>query len=142
MAPPPPTTVSNPPNTMVTTAQTGDLRGFLAIDATPGNRQLGQQLDGAAYRVMSIHAQPPWPMENRTMFVIREKFFSIGDDFDVLDENGVKVYRVDGKVLSVRNKVVIEDPAGNELATVHRHLVALRPTYEIRIGGEKAAEVR
>jgi uncharacterized protein YxjI len=25
---------------------------------------------------------------------------------------------------------------------VHRHLVALRPTYEIRIGGEKAAEVR
>ena len=76
------------------------------------------------------------------MFVIREKFFSIGDDFDVLDENGVKVYRVDGKVLSVRNKVVIEDPAGNEVATVHRHLVALRPTYEIRIGGEKAAEIR
>jgi uncharacterized protein YxjI len=76
------------------------------------------------------------------MFVIREKFFSIGDDFDVLDENGVKVFRVDGKVLSVRNKVVIEDPAGNEVATVHRHLVALRPTYEIRIGGEKAAEVR
>ncbi|GLY93077.1 LURP-one-related family protein [Actinoplanes sp. NBRC 103695] len=76
------------------------------------------------------------------MFVIREKFFSIGDDFDVLDENGVKVFRVDGKVLSVRDKVVIEDPAGNELATVHRHLVAMRPTYEIRIGGEKAAEVR
>ncbi|MEV6631812.1 LURP-one-related family protein [Actinoplanes sp. NPDC051470] len=76
------------------------------------------------------------------MLVIREKFFSIGDDFDVLDENGQKVYRVDGKVLSVRNKVVIEDPAGNELATVHRHLVAMRPTYEIRIGGEKAAEVR
>ena len=76
------------------------------------------------------------------MLVIREKFFSFGDDFDVLDENGQKVYRVDGKVLSVRNKVVIEDPAGNELATVHRHLVAMRPTYEIRIGGEKAAEVR
>ncbi|MCO8275937.1 LURP-one-related family protein [Actinoplanes sp. TRM 88003] len=76
------------------------------------------------------------------MYVIREKFFSIGDDFDVLDEHGNKVFHVDGKVLSVRNKVVIEDPSGQEVATVHRHLVALRATYEIRIGGEKAAEVR
>jgi uncharacterized protein YxjI len=76
------------------------------------------------------------------MFVIREKFFSLGDDFDVLDENGTKIYRVDGKVFSVRNRVVIEDVAGNEVASVHRQLVALRPTYEIRIGGEKAAEVR
>jgi uncharacterized protein YxjI len=76
------------------------------------------------------------------MYVIRERFFSIGDDFDVLDEHGNKAYHVDGKVLSVRNKVVIEDPSGAEVASVHRHLVALRPTYEIRIGGEKAAEVR
>ncbi|MEW2143246.1 LURP-one-related family protein [Micromonospora vinacea] len=76
------------------------------------------------------------------MFVIRERFFSIGDDFDVLDEHGAKVFHVDGKVLSVRNKVVIEDASGQEVATLHRHLVALRPTYEIRIGGEKAAEVR
>lgn len=76
------------------------------------------------------------------MYVIREKFFSIGDDFDVLDEHGTKLLRVDGKVLSIRNKVVIEDPSGAEVASVHRHLVALRPTYEITIGGEKAAEVR
>jgi uncharacterized protein YxjI len=76
------------------------------------------------------------------MYVIRERFFAIGDDFDVLDENGTKVFHVDGRVFSVRGKVVIEDPSGAEVATVHRHLVALRPTYEIRIGGEKAAEVR
>jgi len=76
------------------------------------------------------------------MYVIRERFFAFGDDFDVLDEHGTKLYRVDGKVFSVRGKVVIEDPSGAEVATVHRHVVALRPTYEIRIGGEKAAEVR
>jgi uncharacterized protein YxjI len=76
------------------------------------------------------------------MYVIRERLFSIGDDFDVLDEHGNKVLHVDGKVFSVRNKVVIEDLSGAEVASVHRHLVALRPTYEIRIGGEKAAEVR
>ena len=76
------------------------------------------------------------------MYVIRERFFSIGDDFDVMDEHGNKVLHVDGKVFSVRNKLIIEDLAGTELASVHRHLVALRPTYEIRVGGEKAAEIR
>ena len=76
------------------------------------------------------------------MYVIRERFFSIGDDFDVLDEHGTKVFHVDGKVLSVRNRLVVEDPYGQEVASVHRHLVAMRPTYEITIGGEKAAEVR
>jgi uncharacterized protein YxjI len=76
------------------------------------------------------------------MYVIRERFFAIGDDFDVLDEHGNKVYRVDGKVLSIRGKVVIEDPSGEEVASVHRQTIALRPTYEIKIGGEKAAEVR
>ena len=76
------------------------------------------------------------------MYVIRERFFSIGDDFDVLDEHGNKVLRVDGKVLSLRNKVVIEDLSGAEVASVHKRLVALHTTYEIRIGGEKAAEVR
>jgi uncharacterized protein YxjI len=76
------------------------------------------------------------------MYVIRERLFSIGDDFDVQDEHGNKVFHVDGKVLSVRNKVIVEDPSGAEVASVHRHLVAMRPTYEITIGGQKAAEVR
>jgi uncharacterized protein YxjI len=76
------------------------------------------------------------------MYVIRERFFAIGDDFDVLDEHGNKVYRVDGKVFSVRGRVVIEDLSGAEVASVHRQLIAMRPTYAIEIGGEKAAEVR
>jgi uncharacterized protein YxjI len=76
------------------------------------------------------------------MYVIRERFFDIGDDFDITDDDGRKVYHVDGKVLSVRNKLVVQDASGREVASVHRHLVALRPTYEITIGGKKAAEVR
>jgi uncharacterized protein YxjI len=76
------------------------------------------------------------------MYLIRERFFDIGDDFDITDGDGTKLYHVDGKVLTLRSKLVIEDPAGQEVASVHRHLVALRATYEITIGGEKAAEVR
>ncbi|SHN46477.1 LURP-one-related/scramblase family protein [Cryptosporangium aurantiacum] len=76
------------------------------------------------------------------MYLIKERFFDIGDDYDITDEAGRKVLHVDGKVLSLRNRLVIEDPSGREVASVHRHLVSIRPTYEVRIGGEKAAEVR
>ena len=76
------------------------------------------------------------------MYVIRAKLFSIGDDFDITDDSGRVAYHVDGKALSVRNRLVIEDPEGQEVASVARHLVAMRPTYAVTIGGEKAADVR
>ncbi|MER7007945.1 LURP-one-related family protein [Dactylosporangium sp. NPDC000555] len=76
------------------------------------------------------------------MYVIKERFFDIGDDFDVIDEHGRKVLHVDGKVLSLRDRLVIEDPSGREMASVYRKLIALRPTYRIEIDGEEAAEVR
>jgi uncharacterized protein YxjI len=76
------------------------------------------------------------------MYLIRERIFDLGDDFDITDESGRVAFHVDGKVLSVRDRLVIEDPSGREVASVHRQLVALRRTYTISIGGEKAAEVR
>jgi uncharacterized protein YxjI len=76
------------------------------------------------------------------VYLIRERFFSIGDDFDITDENGQKVLHVDGKVLSLRNRLVLRDPAGREVAEVTRKLVALRPTYEIAVAGRPAAQVR
>jgi uncharacterized protein YxjI len=49
---------------------------------------------------------------------------------------------VDGKVLSLHDRLVVRDPAGNQVAQVRRKLVALRPTYQIELGGQPAAEVR
>ena len=76
------------------------------------------------------------------MYLIRERFFHLGEDSDITDDAGRPVLHVDGKVLSLRDRLVIRDPGGREVAGVHRHLIALRPTYEVTIGGEKAAEVR
>jgi uncharacterized protein YxjI len=76
------------------------------------------------------------------MYVIRERFFALGDDFDITDDAGYTLFHVDGKAFSLRNRLVVEDPLGREVAAVHRHLVSLRPTYEITVGGEKAGEVR
>ena len=76
------------------------------------------------------------------MYVIREKLFDMGDDFDITDDSGRLAFHVDGKALSVRDRLVIQDPAGHEVASIHRQLVALRRTYRIEIAGEKAAELR
>ncbi|MFB9236946.1 LURP-one-related/scramblase family protein [Plantactinospora siamensis] len=76
------------------------------------------------------------------MYLIRERIFDIGNDFDITDESGRRVYHVDGKVLTLRDRLVIEDAQGREVASVHRRLVALRRTYAISIGGEKAADMR
>jgi uncharacterized protein YxjI len=89
----------------------------------------------------AVAAAAPLP-QTRGMYVIRARFFSIGDDFDITDDDGQVVYHVDGKVFTLRNRLVIEDPDGREVAAVERHLVALRPTYAVTIGGEKAADVR
>jgi uncharacterized protein YxjI len=76
------------------------------------------------------------------MYLIRERFFRLGEDSDITDEQGRPVLHVDGKVLSLRDRLVIRDPEGREVAQVHRKLAALRPTYKVTVGGEEAAEVR
>lgn len=76
------------------------------------------------------------------MYLIREKMFRLAQDSGITDETGQLVLRVDGKVMSLHNRLILHDPAGRELAQVSRRLVALRPTYEITIDGQQVAEVR
>ena len=75
-------------------------------------------------------------------YVIRERFFRLGEDSDITDEAGRPVLHVDGKVLTLRDTLVLRDPAGEEVARVHRKLLALRPTYEVTVRGEELAEMR
>ena len=75
-------------------------------------------------------------------YIVKEKFFGLGEDSDIMDESGRPVFRVDGKVFTLRDRLVIQDLSGREVASVHRRLIALRPTYEITIGGRSAAQVR
>src|SRR5918993_3045300 len=74
------------------------------------------------------------------MYVIREKLFGFGQDSDITDEHGRAVLRVDGKAF--RDRLVLRDLDGREVAEVKRKFVAMRPTYEIEIGGRDAATFR
>jgi uncharacterized protein YxjI len=76
------------------------------------------------------------------MYLIRERLFAFGEDADITDENGNLVLQVDGKMLSLRDRLVVRDPSGREVAEVKRRLAAMRPTYQISVAGEEVAKVR
>ncbi len=75
-------------------------------------------------------------------YIIREKFFHLGEDSQITDESGRPVYEVDGKVLSLHNTLVVRDMRGQEVATVKRQLIALTPTYTIDRPGQGETVVR
>src|SRR5258708_12262004 len=75
-------------------------------------------------------------------YIIREKFFHLGEDSSIMNEAGQPVFEVDGKVLRVDNRVMGGGVRGNEVVSVHRRLLAMRPTYEITRDGQELAEVR
>jgi uncharacterized protein YxjI len=76
------------------------------------------------------------------MYLIRERLVRLGEDSDITDEEGRPLFHVDGKVLTLHDRLVIRDTEGREVAQVQRKLVALRPTYEVTVAGQEAAEVR
>lgn len=75
-------------------------------------------------------------------YVIREKFFRLGEDSQITDESGKPVYDVDGKILSLRNTLIVRDMRGQEVARVNRQLIALTPTYMIDRPGQEETIVR
>jgi uncharacterized protein YxjI len=75
-------------------------------------------------------------------YIIKERLFRLGEDSDILDESGQPVLHVDGKVFTLHDLLIVQDLAGQEVARVHRKLLALRPTYEVTVGGQEVAEVR
>jgi uncharacterized protein YxjI len=50
------------------------------------------------------------------MYLVRERLFRLGEDSDITDEYGRPVLHVDGKMLSLRNRLVLRDPDGREVA--------------------------
>ena len=75
-------------------------------------------------------------------YLVREKIFSIGDDFWITDTDGNQVFLVDGKALRLRQTFELKDTSGMVLATVHKKLIALRETMEIEHDGQVVATVR
>lgn len=78
-----------------------------------------------------------------TRYKIRQNLFSIGDDFWIENEEGDKVYKVDGKVLRIRKTLVFEDAKGKKLAQIQERLLTIKDTMVIEdANGKDIATVK
>jgi uncharacterized protein YxjI len=73
---------------------------------------------------------------------MREKVFAIGDDYWVETDAGERAFKVDGKVLRLRDTLVLEDPSGAELYKVQKKLLHIRDTMQIQRGGQTVASIK
>ena len=74
-------------------------------------------------------------------YLVRERLFSITDDFWVTDARGDKVFLVDGKALRLRETFELKDASGRKLATIKHKLVTFTDAMEIEDDGGVAATV-
>ncbi len=78
-----------------------------------------------------------------TRYRMREKLVSIGDDFYIENEQGQKIFKVDGKALRIRDTLKFRDMKGNELAKIQERKVRVKDTMKIEgPGGEDLATVK
>jgi uncharacterized protein YxjI len=74
---------------------------------------------------------------------MRQKMVSIGQDFWIENDQGQKVFKVDGKALRVRSTLQFEDAQGNALCKIQERMLRVKDSMEIEgPGGERLAMVK
>lgn len=74
-------------------------------------------------------------------YVIKEQFWSWGDDFHIFNENREPVFLVDGQAFSWGDKLSFQSMDGRELAFISQKMFSFKPKYEIYRDGRLFAEV-
>jgi uncharacterized protein YxjI len=66
-----------------------------------------------------------------THYRMRQKLVSIGDDYWIENDQGERVFKVNGKALRVRKTLIFEDGHGTELLKIQERVARVRDTMEI-----------
>jgi uncharacterized protein YxjI len=74
----------------------------------------------------------------RQRYRMREKVLSVGGDEWIEDDDGKRVFKVDGKAMRMRDTFAVKDTQGNEVAWIQEPLVHVRDSMDITVGETKA----
>ncbi|MFI3168122.1 MAG: LURP-one-related family protein [Bacillota bacterium] len=72
---------------------------------------------------------------------IKQKIFSIGDKYDIYDQNQNAVYSAWGEVFALGNKLHLCDASGKEVVFIKQRLLTLLPKFELIVNGELFATI-
>lgn len=73
---------------------------------------------------------------------IKERIFTWGDKFTVMDETGGEKYYVEGEVFSWGKKLHVYDRHGREAAFIKQEVFSWMPCYRVYVNGAEVAQVR
>lgn len=75
-------------------------------------------------------------------YLVQERIFSLRADFWIEDEDGNRVFVIDGRALSLRETFELRDAYGNLLIVIRKKIFAMRDTMEIENANGPVATVR
>ena len=76
-----------------------------------------------------------------TTYRMREKMFSIGEDYWIETDGGEHAFKVNGKAARLRDTFVLESPSGEELFKIQEKKLRVRDTMKIERDGDTVATV-
>jgi len=62
---------------------------------------------------------------------MRQKMVSIGNDFWIENEQGQRIFKVDGKAIRVRDTLIFEDTHSKELCKIREKMLRVKDSIEI-----------
>jgi uncharacterized protein YxjI len=78
-----------------------------------------------------------------TRYQMREKLVAFGDDYYIKNEAGKNIFKVDGKVLRVRDTLKFKDMRGNVLCQIQERMLRVKDVMSIEdASGKKIGEVK
>jgi uncharacterized protein YxjI len=105
-----------------------DMRG--RRDARQQNRAV-RQSSAAAPSAAAAPVSPTSTAALGTRFMMKQRMFSIGQDFWIENDRGQKIFKVDGKAIRVRGTLIFEDAQGRELLQIQERIARVRDTMDI-----------
>ena len=66
-----------------------------------------------------------------TRYQMRQRMISIGDDYEIENEQGEHAFKLDGKALRVRRTIILKDSDGHELYKIQERMLHVRDSMEI-----------
>ena len=66
-----------------------------------------------------------------TCYKMQQRMISIGDDYEIENDQGERVFKLDGKALRIRKTILFRDMDGHELCKIQERMLHLRDSMEI-----------
>lgn len=75
-------------------------------------------------------------------YIVREKVFTIGNKFQIKDDQGIPRFEVVGKVFTIGKKLNIYDMIGNNVAYIEQKIFRFLPEYNIYLNNQLGATIK